>query len=695
MFKRPIPPRGQALACLVSLTLAACGGAGSDPGNGGIPSGASLTGTAATGAPVSGSVVVIDANGKIGTPVATIAATGAFTVDVTGLAAPYLLQLVGQAGGRPVFLSSVATAAGQTVNLTPLTDLVVSAAAGVPGGSSLVDACAASGSTAPAACVDALKAATTGTRLSTASDQVTSLVAALNTAGTDLLHGSFSANGSGFDALLDKIVVTPATSGSPTATVTLIATNATIGQVDLPAAGGGTATVSAPTALTSDALKAADAVATVLPQVRACLASFSALYPSRNFRAPTTAQVGTFVDDSFNLGATDKSGIVAAFTSGGDPFVGGFTVTPVGLAPANFDRFSATEVAALAGSTPSSVLAARSGNGASVTLGSDGNPTQAWLNLSINGGTTESPWKFVKGGAYTGCDGGWRLAGPQRDDMHMAARISRNIGNGATTFTRFRAFHLQTGAADAWASALGTGTITEVVVHGPGLALYGGNGASPVGPSAALTLSRPTGLANVYAIGNGSTWYGAAEALQSCQDLAGTNAPAGTPCVDETRVVPGALYAWVLKAGSAVAAAFPYEVTAVPLSRAYIQANQSDLFANITAVTPASVAAVRTAIANSSAAVLDDLFTITYAQGSAYGSKADNCGLQLRDAGFNLLLNAEANAVGHETSCTFTSSGLNSGSLARPADGSAVAIGSIWVATTVLGNQAASGQALP
>jgi hypothetical protein len=194
--------------------------------------------------------VVIDATGKISTAVATNAATGAFTVDVAGLTAPFLLQVVGTAGGKQVFLSSVATAAGQTVNLTPLTDLVVSAAAGVAGGGSLVDACAPSGSTAPAACVAALKDATTGSRLSTAVSDVAKLVKDLNTAGTDVLNGAFTANGTGFDALLDKILVTPASSGSPVATVTLIASNTSLGQVALPATSGGTATVTPATGQT-------------------------------------------------------------------------------------------------------------------------------------------------------------------------------------------------------------------------------------------------------------------------------------------------------------------------------------------------------------------------------------------------------------------------------------------------------------
>lgn len=698
---RPVPY----LACLISLTLAACGGDGSPSSDSSSSTNNSssttpstrLTGTAATGSPVNGSVVVIDAAGKIAAAVPTVASTGAFTVDVAGLTAPYLLQVVGMAGGKQVYLSSVATAAGQTVNLTPLTDLVVSAAAGVAGGASLVEACAGSTSTAPTACTDALKAATSGSRLSAAVSSIASLVASLNTAGTDVLTGAFTADGTGFDALLDKILVTPATSGHPVATVTLIATNTTIGQVTLPASSAGNATVTA-TPPSSDALKAADAVATVLPQVRACLASLSALYPSSNFSAPSSAQVSPFIDDGFNLGAIDKAAIVAALTSNSDQFVAGFSLSATSLGPADFARFSSSEVAALAGgSAPAAVLAARSGGGASVTLDSSGSPTLAWVNLSVSGGTTESPWKFVKGSAYSGCAGGWRLAGSQHADMHMSARISRSSGSvsSAVVITRTRAFHLNTETVDAWSTALGTGTVTQVTVHGPGLAVYSGNSASPVGTAKALTLSRPTGLRTWYAVGDGNTWYGSAEALQSCQDLSGTSAPAGTPCVDEGLVVPGAVYGWVLQAGNSLVAAFPYEVTAVPLSKTFAQANQANLFATITSVTPSSLAAGYAAIVNHTGSVLDGVFSIAYTQGSAYGSKADNCNLALSDSSGSLLLSAEVNAVGHETGCTFNTGELNSGSLARPANPSAITSGWMSVSTTVLGNQAGSGQSLP
>jgi hypothetical protein len=76
-----------------------------------------LIGTAATGAPIAGTVVAIDINGKSSSP-ATTSATGAFTVDVAGLTAPFILSITGTSNGKQVFLSSIATSAGQTVNMS-------------------------------------------------------------------------------------------------------------------------------------------------------------------------------------------------------------------------------------------------------------------------------------------------------------------------------------------------------------------------------------------------------------------------------------------------------------------------------------------------------------------------------------------------------------------------------------------------
>ena len=96
--------------------------------------------------------------------------------------------------------------------------------------------------------------------------------------------------------------------------------------------------------------------------------------------------------------------------------------------------------------------------------------------------------------------------------------------------------------------------------------------------------------------------------------------------------------------------------------------------------------------------LLDGQVTFNYTQSATYASKMDNCGLYLWNAS-TPVLSAEQNAVGHETSCTFTTSGLNALASNVQAGGASLfqftgptTGGAIGVTTTVLGNQASSNQ---
>jgi hypothetical protein len=675
-----------------------------------------LVGTAATGAPIAGTVVAIDINGKSSLP-ATTSAAGAFTVDVAGLTAPFILSITGTSNGKQVFLNSIATAAGQTVNITPLTDLIVSAAAGVPGGNSLTNLCTPVDSVLPKGCLTALTEAAKTANLSNAVQKVKDMIAPLNTADTNPLTGAFEANGQGFDAILDKILVMPADAGSMLATVTLIGTNTQIGQVSLPATAGGTSTTTA-TPPTTQQVQSANAAGTVLAEIRACTASLSAFYPKTNFTPPTAQQVSPFIDASFYWGSDFlKNDLVGGLTSGTYFFGGGFSLSAAALSQYDMSPLSASEITSFlsiaqagTGTLPAivQVLKGRPNGGGAISFDGNGNPVSAWV-VGTRNGDTNGNWKFVKGAAFTGCPGGWKFAGPQHADMHMDARITRRTdasGNNAT-FIRERAFHLEVDAVNLEAGKPATNKAgIAVEVRGPGLRTYTGNTASPVSSSSAkLTLTIPATLATALQIGDGSTYYRTAEALESCQDLALRSAPpaAGTPCIDETRVAPGAVYGWLIKkdvdpnvSGSGtVVAAFPYEVFSVPLSKAFAQANQSSLFATLTSTTPATVSAVKTALSTATGPLLDNLFTFNYTQGAAYGSRMDGCRLSLSDRNGDVLI-AEYNATGKETTCTFVSSGLYSGSLDKP---SAQVISSITgayvsVGTSVLGNDASSQRPL-
>ncbi|MCH7345688.1 hypothetical protein LZ017_20130 [Pelomonas sp. CA6] len=698
--------RSLLLAASAAAALAACGGGGSGsdtstptpPTNGGGgTAGTTLSGTAATGAPIAGTVSVIDVNGKTATAVATNPSTGAYTVDVTGLTAPYLLTVVGMSGGRQVMLSSVGTAAGQTVNLTPLTDLIVSAAAGVPGAGALVDSCTPVSGSVPAACLSTLTAATSGTRLKDALQQVSAMIAPLNKAGTDPLNGSFSANGQGLDGVLDRLVMTPANAGAP-ATLTLVASQTVIGQMNLPATAGQAGTVTS-TPPSAPQVQLADAAATVVPEINTCLGALAALYPATGFKPPAAGQVSPFIADNFRLSTAGKAEVVGMLTSGAEIFVGGFNPRAVALAARDMSPLSAAEIAQLDSAGFEATLKARANGGAPVLLDGSGKPQAAWVmtQLEATGAWTEAT-QFVRGEAYAGCPAGWRWAGTQHLDMHMAARVTRNEDQ-AGALRRERAFHIERGEV---ADAVGAGLMADVdtaVVVGPGIVAYSGDPKAPMGDKLKLVLKRPSNaLINTFVIRDGRAYYGDGEALQSCRDLAAQNPSpvAGTPCVDEAKVVPGAVYGWILKSSSSgnVVAAFPYEINAVPLSTGFAAANASNLFATIGSVTPDTVAGVKSAVTASANAVLDGVFSIGYTQGKAYGSTADNCNWRIFDANGAYLLSAEANAVGQQTRCSFATAGLNSGSLQRPADANAIAKVYVSVTTNALGNQLSTGRSL-
>ncbi len=111
------------LSTLMLAALVACGG-----GGGGSNS-SQLSGVAAYGAPMQGaSITLTDANGQSRTT--NTSADGSYTLDVTGLTAPFLLKASGAAGDSVKEYAALVTSApteGKTVvaNVTPLTHALV------------------------------------------------------------------------------------------------------------------------------------------------------------------------------------------------------------------------------------------------------------------------------------------------------------------------------------------------------------------------------------------------------------------------------------------------------------------------------------------------------------------------------------------------------------------------------------------
>ena len=116
------------LACLViggSALLAACGG-GSGGGGG---SALTLQGTAATGAPLVGTVT---ASCKAGTGTAVSNPDGSFSVVFSNGVGPCLLAIT-PTGGATLYSVTSGSGATQTANITPMTNMLVSYLRSVPG----------------------------------------------------------------------------------------------------------------------------------------------------------------------------------------------------------------------------------------------------------------------------------------------------------------------------------------------------------------------------------------------------------------------------------------------------------------------------------------------------------------------------------------------------------------------------------
>lgn len=678
------------IGTLTGLLIAGCGGGGTSN----VPGTAtSISGTAATGAPVVGQVVAIDANGTRFT--ATTSSAGAYTINVAGGTAPFILTVIGMSGGKAVTLNSVATAVGQTVNITPLTDLIVSTASGQPGGAALSDLCSSAVAADQTQCKAALTAAATPANLSAAVTAVTQMIAPLNGTNIDPLNGAFTANGTGMDALLDAILVTPAAAQGAMATVTLIAVpTQQLGTVTMPATAGGTATTATVTPSPATLTDATNA-STVLSEIRVCNAQMNALYPANMTAAPTAQQVAPSIDATFSFGGPgsmmDQAAMITAMStlvSAGGMAQPGFALPVTGLSQLDFGA-QPDAATALAATTASPISA----NPAAIG-------TTAWVQMdaaAAGGGLINV--KFVKNAAYTGCPGGWKIAGWNHIDMHMQARVNKgNFANTGITYSRELPFHVNTDNA----MAEGVGSI---VVTGPGLHVYDPAVATGVGAATPVTLVTPPvpplPAVQSTAMEIQGALTGNTEAIQSCQDLQlAASTITGTPCYDETAVAPGAVFIWAVydtAATPAVKYVFPFQVGAVPLSRAFVMANDANLFAqNITSV-PNGVAALTTAVAGITAGMpMDNIITFHYTQSLVYGARTDHCGIGLSDPVTGLtVLNAEQDATGLQTSCTFFTAGLNSGSLAKPAAAMSGIYKHMRVSNTVLGNMAVSAQTFP
>ncbi len=266
------------IAGLLAGVLAACGGGGGGEGSSVPVATQVLSGVVAGGAPVIGQVTVKDSAGT--TRTALIEADGNYQVDGEGLLAPFILRARGTVGGRTIQYHSYAvesdTTAGNTVNITPFTDLIVANAAQQLASEFFDDGTFDS--------VSEQDIADQETALQAKLQDV--LTAAGVGAAVDLLHSAFRADHSGLDLVLDVVRV-EVDAATRVATLTNFLDNTSITD-DLT----DSADVSAPLAVTSD-------LSTTQTHLQAILARFRALETLFATGLPTTSQLDHFFAADF------------------------------------------------------------------------------------------------------------------------------------------------------------------------------------------------------------------------------------------------------------------------------------------------------------------------------------------------------------------------------------------------------------
>jgi hypothetical protein len=274
--------RRAALLLVVATALAACGGDDDPPAGAATPPpvASAVSGTAATGAPLPGLVVTLkDSTNRSVT--ATTSAQGAFTLDTTGLTPPYLLQVTTPGGVTLLSVSADANGAG-TINITPISDLLVRSWYQVQGQS------AASAFADPVA----LRPPSPVQVRAIARMLLDVLQLAIRASGApitepeDLIDKPFVADGTGIDALLDNSQFTVRSdgadlvlmAGSAVQTTTLAFVTQTTSITASSSTVDGTATSTA----TSSALVPVQASqVTALDEIDAALAAFAATVTSR------------------------------------------------------------------------------------------------------------------------------------------------------------------------------------------------------------------------------------------------------------------------------------------------------------------------------------------------------------------------------------------------------------------------------
>lgn len=276
-----------------------------------------LSGTAAAGAAIIGTVTV---KGSLNmTTSARIEANGNYNVSVAGLTAPYRIRAQGTVGGKTYKLHSYAQEAimGETVNITPFTDLIIANTA-----QQIAESFFDSDTSME---LDATELATQENALQAKLQGVfdaLGLDAAIN-----LLNTSFSADHSGLDAALDIIQIENTAANIVTITNLLDDTSITDDISD--------------TSDNSTNLPVnSDDVTVAVSDIKAISNLFDNLSTAFIGGLPTQAAISDFISADFSEEDASKEEFLTEITS--DPTLIGLTFISVNISDLDSDAGTAT-----------------------------------------------------------------------------------------------------------------------------------------------------------------------------------------------------------------------------------------------------------------------------------------------------------------------------------------------------------------
>jgi mono/diheme cytochrome c family protein len=221
MMQRTMQRAGATIAALGVITIGAliagCGGGGDSPG----VSPQVVSGVAATGAPMAGGQVFLKDASSIQKQT-TIDDVGVFSIDVTGMKAPFVLKATQTVGGFTRTMFSFADKPG-TANVNPLSSVALANAAGVDDPATVFD-------NSDTATLDKVSAAMPDS-IGKLRSQIMPLLADFSVSSSvDPLKDDIKANHEGLDAVFDNVKIV--LSGG-TLTITNVNTGAVLFTADV------------------------------------------------------------------------------------------------------------------------------------------------------------------------------------------------------------------------------------------------------------------------------------------------------------------------------------------------------------------------------------------------------------------------------------------------------------------------------